>query len=68
LRIVKNGKEPAYVRELVELYRQGKLPAGRLADVDVYHDDDCAIWTGGTCNCEPEVKVRPDRRHMRRDD
>jgi hypothetical protein len=33
------------------------LPAG-LHEVDVLHDDWCAIFRGNPCNCEPIVRKR----------
>ena len=30
--------------------------------VDIAHDDDCAYWRGGVCDCEPEVRLRGDPR------
>jgi hypothetical protein len=47
-----------YYRKLLKLYEQGKVPRGRLADVDIYHDDWCRIYRGGYCNCDPEIKLR----------
>jgi hypothetical protein len=29
--------------------------------VDIYHDNWCAIWKGGTCNCKPEINIRKVR-------
>lgn len=28
-------------------------------DIDVFHDDWCAMLQGGICNCNPDVRVRP---------
>lgn len=25
--------------------------------VHVYHDTDCAIWRGGSCDCRPDVRA-----------
>ena len=25
---------------------------------DVYHDDWCAIYKGGQCNCNPDIRIR----------
>ncbi len=30
--------------------------------VNVFHDDDCAYWRGGTCDCRPEVRLVGDPR------
>ncbi len=58
----------------LETWRQGNyVPAlmavaGRVAGlggvwhVDIAHDDDCAIWRGEPCDCEPEVRLRGDPR------
>ena len=57
-----NGNEPAYMRQLSELCRKGKLPSDAgLYHLDVYHDDNCAIWQGGACDCDPVLKVRDQR-------
>lgn len=47
-----------YYRKLLELYEEGKVPSKSVTDVDIYHDDWCAIYRGGYCNCEPEIKLR----------
>lgn len=33
------------------------LPAGKVTEVEIVHDDWCGIHAGGYCNCNPEVKV-----------
>jgi hypothetical protein len=48
-----------YYRKLMELVEQGKIPPGRLTDVQVCHDDWCRIYQGGYCNCDPEIKLIP---------
>jgi hypothetical protein len=48
-----------YYRKLMELCEQGKVPPGRLTDVEVCHDDWCPIHQGGYCDCDPEIKLRP---------
>nr|MBC7245426.1 hypothetical protein [Chloroflexota bacterium] len=36
----------------------GQLPMMvGVHDVDVYHDDWCAIFRGGWCNCDPWIRV-----------
>jgi hypothetical protein len=49
-----------YMKKLMELYENGKLPRVGLNLVDTYHDDGCAIYRGGRCNCDPDIEVRPD--------
>jgi hypothetical protein len=58
-----NLRQRNYCKKQMRLVEQGKLPAGRLAEVDVYHDDWCRIHRGGSCNCDPEIKLRrPERK------
>jgi hypothetical protein len=49
-----------YMKKLMELYRQGKVPqAGQPMMTDVCHDDWCAIYRGRYCNCDPEIRFYP---------
>ena len=48
-----------YYRKLLDLVEQGKVPVGRVREVDVCHDDWCRIYRGGYCNCDPEIRLRP---------
>lgn len=32
---------------------------GQVKIIDVYHDDCCALWSGGLCDCDPEIADRP---------
>lgn len=34
------------------------IPAAGVSDIDIAHDDWCAIWRRMPCNCEPTVSVR----------
>jgi hypothetical protein len=36
-----------YMKKLMKLYREGKLPTAGLTDLAIYHDDWCAIYRGG---------------------
>jgi hypothetical protein len=47
-----------YHAKLVKLQEQGKLPAGSATEVEIAHDDWCAIYGGGYCNCDPDIKLR----------
>jgi hypothetical protein len=47
-----------YYSKLVKLREQGKLPAGSLNEVDIAHDDWCAIYGGGYCNCDPDITLK----------
>lgn len=47
-----------YVKKLLQLQREGKLPEPGTAIIDVCHDHWCGIHKGRYCNCEPEIVVR----------
>lgn len=50
-----------YVREQLRLIAAGKLrfEPGALNDVEVRHDDWCALLVrGGYCDCDPDIVVR----------
>ena len=51
--------EPHYLIVLRELIRQNgdQIKPGGLYETRTFHDDWCAIWKGGTCNCEPECQL-----------
>ena len=49
-----SGKLPNY---LARLLQAGHLTPG-LVQVIVEHDSWCAIFHGGTCNCDPTVTTR----------
>ena len=59
-------RPPKYLAEVIAEGRTHGKP-GEVTVVDVYHDDDCAIWQGGPCDCQPVVKARkPKANHRRR--
>lgn len=49
-------KRHNYVKKLLDLVDAGKLDLdpGTLHHLHVFHDDDCAVWDGGFCDCAPE--------------
>ena len=59
------GATPArhnYVGKLLAMLARGELVAepGEFLEVDVYHDAWCPALSGGTCTCEPDIRVRGD--------
>jgi hypothetical protein len=48
---------PAYVAQLLELLWGGALRAGEITHFRVEHDDGCAFFSRGVCDCRPEVRV-----------
>jgi hypothetical protein len=49
-----------YYSKLLALYQRGGIPAASLTEVDIFHDDWCAVYKGGYCNCDPDVRLRPE--------
>lgn len=47
-----------YWSMLQALAAQGKAPLGELTRASIYHDDDCAVFEGGYCNCDPDIVLR----------
>lgn len=45
---------PQYLRDLVDLHREGVLPPG-IHRVEVRHDHDCDHWRGRPCSCRPDL-------------
>ena len=47
---------PRYLRRLLD---GGWTPGpGEVVALDVRHDDDCAFWRGGACDCEPDIEMK----------
>jgi len=60
---------PNYVAPLLaHLYDRLPLPPGCIHHVEARHDDDCAFWTGGRCDCEPIIEsgARIDAKYHRK--
>ncbi|MBI3410587.1 MAG: hypothetical protein HY040_19800 [Planctomycetes bacterium] len=47
-----------YFRKLMAHREKYPLAPGTIGEVDILHDDWCAIYKGAYCNCEPEVRER----------
>jgi hypothetical protein len=47
-----------YMKKLLRLYAEGKLPTRDLWLLDIYHDDWCGIYRGRRCNCDPDIRLR----------
>jgi hypothetical protein len=58
---VRSAQAQNYYRPLREFLAQHQFRAG-IADIDIRHDDWCAIHRGEYCNCEPEIRLRPPGR------
>jgi hypothetical protein len=45
-----------YFEKLRKFVEKNKPARGRIAEIDICHDDWCRIYKGGYCNCNPEIK------------
>jgi len=55
--------EPAnYEKKLRAMLDRGELTPrpGVATHINVAHDDWCAIYAGGRCNCDPDIQVIED--------
>jgi len=51
--------EDNYLAEILRLQAEGKLStAPGVQHVHVAHDEWCSIYSGGRCDCEPEVTTQ----------
>ena len=53
---------PHYLKILEKAYQAGFFPPGSVGEIEIQHDNDCAIFKGGACNCDPTVihkEVKP---------
>lgn len=52
-------KRHNYQKAIEQAIDAGKVPMipGTVAVMHTYHDDWCAFWTGGACNCSPTIEL-----------
>lgn len=50
-----DSTQPNYVKEMTRLFDAGVIKRGEFLMVDVAHDDWCAIYQGGPCDCDPDI-------------
>jgi len=49
--------EHNYVKVMLAMIEVGEIPQGvSVHQLDIYHDDDCSVFAGGFCDCEPVVE------------
>jgi hypothetical protein len=46
-----------FYKKLLDMYVRGDITQANLALVDITHDDWCGIFSGGYCNCDPEIRI-----------
>ncbi len=45
-----------YLKKIQQLIAAGQLPVRvGLGHLHIFHDNSCGIFTGGYCNCDPEI-------------
>jgi len=58
-------KRPNYLEKVLALgysvIAQGGQ--GKVHHITVAHDDWCAIWLGGSCDCNPDVSLSQPQAH-----
>jgi hypothetical protein len=48
-----------YLAKIRRMWVAGALPrTAGYHQITVYHDDDCGIFTGKRCDCDPDIKLR----------
>ncbi len=52
---VHNYLEPLF-KATAEAMRSGLMERGRVTITNVMHDAWCDIYSGGVCNCDPEIE------------
>lgn len=60
----------SYKKQLLELCASGAidLRPGATPQITVSHDDWCMVFSGGGCNCEPDIRLgapQPNRAQRR---
>jgi len=52
-----------YIRHLPRIPTDAPYERGRLYHTVFFHDDWCAIYSGGACNCNPDIvrHIQPKR-------
>ena len=48
-------KDSNYMKVIAEAFRDGMFKTGEVAEITIQHDDWCAIFKGGKCNCDPDI-------------
>lgn len=48
-----------YLRRIEQAVRRGVIEEMDVPvlDMDIFHDDSCALYSGGECNCDPSIVV-----------
>jgi len=44
-------------RQVVSGALASHLNRGKVTIMDVYHDEDCTVFSTGTCRCSPDIRL-----------
>jgi len=48
-----------YLVKIYQMWESGEFPrAAGFHQISIYHDDDCSIFEGKHCNCDPDIRLR----------
>jgi hypothetical protein len=47
-----------YLPKVEYLYKHGAIRPGQVSQLDIAHDGWCPKLSGGTCSCNPDVRIR----------
>jgi hypothetical protein len=50
-----SGTGGNYVAKMEKLVAEGKIPRGKVSDVEIRHDSFCGIYDSKPCNCNPDI-------------
>jgi hypothetical protein len=65
---VKNPSQHNYLKHLFELHASGQLKEGSVTTLTVIHNNQCQLFKGGRCDCNPTLSndaTRSNRRQRR---
>ena len=49
-----------YMKKIAMMQEAGQLgKPGALEEVTIMHDEECPIFSGGFCSCNPDITVKP---------
>ena len=55
----KHSRQLSHAEQLAALHKMGAFERGKVYDVAVLHDDWCPKLSGGTCACQPDLRICP---------
>jgi len=55
---MENKQVPNYIKQILAAYEtEPSIRTPGVKTVNIYHDDDCGIFTTGECTCKPDIEV-----------